>query len=52
VVVLTQDRCVVCVEHTIVKEILLDAPNGTPWGVLHLESHFGPFGDSVSVDAI
>ena len=27
---LTQDRCTVCVECTIGSEIVLDAPNGTP----------------------
>jgi hypothetical protein len=47
-----QDSSLACVERTIGKEIILDAPNGTPWGVRHLESRFGPFGDSVSVGAI
>jgi hypothetical protein len=28
--ILTQDRCMVSVEHTIGSEIVLDAPNGTP----------------------
>ena len=28
--ILTQDRCTVCVEHTIGWEIILDAPAGTP----------------------
>ena len=28
--ILTQDRCTVCVEHTIGSEIILDAPDGTP----------------------
>ena len=28
--ILTQDRCMVCVEHTIGSEIILDAPDGTP----------------------
>jgi hypothetical protein len=28
---LTQDRCTVCAEHTIGSEIILDAPDGTPW---------------------
>ena len=27
---LTQDRCMVCVECTIGSKIVLDAPNGTP----------------------
>jgi hypothetical protein len=30
VLILTQDRCIVCAEHTIGSEIILDAPNGTP----------------------
>jgi len=30
VLILTQDRCMVCVEHTICSEIILDAPDGTP----------------------
>ena len=30
VLILTQDRCMVCVEHTIGWEIILDAPDGTP----------------------
>jgi hypothetical protein len=28
--ILTQDRCTVCVERTIGSKIVLDAPNGTP----------------------
>ena len=30
VLILTQDRCTVCVKHTIGSEIVLDAPDGTP----------------------
>ena len=30
VLILTQDRCMVCAEHTIGSEIVLDAPDGTP----------------------
>ena len=30
VLVLVQDRCTVCAEHTIGSEIILDAPDGTP----------------------
>jgi hypothetical protein len=30
VLILTQDRCMVCVERTIGLEIILDAPDGTP----------------------
>jgi hypothetical protein len=31
VIILMQDRCTVCVERTIGSEIVLDAPDGTPW---------------------
>ena len=30
VIILTQDRCIVCAEHIIVSKIVLDAPGGTP----------------------
>jgi len=30
VLILTQDRCTVCVEHTIGSDIVLDTLNGTP----------------------
>ena len=46
-----QDRCTVCDEHTIGSEIILDAPNGHPRDVRHVESRFFLFGDSVSVGA-
>ena len=28
--ILMQDKCTVCVEHTICSEIILDGPDGTP----------------------
>jgi hypothetical protein len=31
VLILTQDRCTVCVERTIGSKIILDAPDGTRW---------------------
>ena len=39
VLILTQDSCTVCTEHTIGSEIVLDAPDGTPrWrGSVNLE---------------
>ena len=46
-----QDRCRVCAKRTIGSEIILDAPNGTPGDVRHVESCFGLFGGSVSVGA-
>jgi hypothetical protein len=30
VLILTQDRCIVCVNRTIGVEIVLDVPDGTP----------------------
>jgi hypothetical protein len=39
VLILKQDRCMVCVECTISLEIILDAPNGTPrWVMSNLVS--------------
>jgi hypothetical protein len=37
-------------DSTIGSEIIFDAPNETR-DVGHLESHFGPFGEGVSVSA-
>jgi hypothetical protein len=44
-----QDRRTACVKHTIGLKIAVDAPDGTPSGVGHVESLFFTFGDSVSV---
>ena len=30
VLILTQDRCTVCAEHTVGSENILDKPDGTP----------------------
>jgi hypothetical protein len=30
VLVLEQDRCMICTERTIISEIILDTPDGTP----------------------
>ena len=51
-VIVTQDRCLVCAEHTIGSEIILDAPMELICDVGHVESHLGLFGDSVRVGAI
>ena len=40
VLILKQDRCTVCVEHTIGSEIVLDAPDGILGDVGHVESRF------------
>jgi hypothetical protein len=45
------DRCTVCVEHAIGSETVLHAPMKLLGHVVHVESHFSPFGDIVSVDA-
>jgi hypothetical protein len=49
--ILMQDRCTVCNERTIVIEIILDAPDGSPSDIGHVKSCFNPFGDRVSVSA-
>ena len=36
--VLVQDRCTICAKRTIGSEIILDAPDGTPRDVGHVES--------------
>jgi hypothetical protein len=46
VLILVQDRCIVCTECTMGMEIILGTPDGTPSQV---EAHFGPFGDSVNL---
>jgi hypothetical protein len=49
--ILTQDRCTVFAQPTIGSKIVFDAPDGILGDVGHVESCFGPFRDSVSVDA-
>ena len=51
VLLLTQDRCMVCAECTIGSELVLDTPNGLLGDVGHVEPRFSPFRDSVSVGA-
>jgi hypothetical protein len=51
VLILTQDRCTACPEHTTGSEIVLDAPMELLGDIGHVESRFGVFGDSVSVGA-
>jgi hypothetical protein len=48
VLILTQYSCMVCTDRTIDSEI---APMELLGDVGQVESHFGPFGDSVSVGA-
>jgi hypothetical protein len=51
VLVLVQDRCRVCAKRTTGSEIVLAHPMELLGDVGHVEPCFGPFGDSVSVDA-
>ena len=51
VLILTHDRCTVCVKRTIGSEIVLDAPDGTTSNEAQVEAHFGPLGDSANIDA-
>ena len=51
VLILTQDCCTVCVERAIGLEIVWTHPMELLGNVGHVESHFFPFGDSVSVAA-
>jgi hypothetical protein len=51
VLILTQDRCTVCVEHTIGSKIVSDALMDLLSDISHVESHFNRFGDTVSVSA-
>ena len=51
VLILTQDRCTVCVECTIGRKSFWTHPMELLGDVRHVESHFIQFGDSVSVGA-
>ena len=49
VLVSVQDRCMVCAEHTIGSETILDAPMVLLGDEAQVEAHFGPIGDSASL---
>ena len=51
VLILTQDRCTICAEHTIGSKIIWTHPMEPLIDVGQVESCFGAFGDSVSVGA-
>ena len=51
VLILTQDRCMVYAEPTIAWKSFWTHPTELLGDVGHVESHFGPFGDSVNVGA-
>jgi hypothetical protein len=44
-----QDWCIVWDEHTKVSEIILGTPDGILCDVGQMDTHFGPFGDSVNM---
>jgi hypothetical protein len=49
--ILTQDRYIVYAKRTICLKIILEALMELQGDVAHVESHFDPFRDSVSVRA-
>jgi hypothetical protein len=51
VLILTQDRCMVCTERTIGSQVVWEAPDGLVSDMGCVESRFSPFGDCVSVSA-
>jgi hypothetical protein len=51
VIILTQDRCTVGLKRTTGLKIVFDNPIEHLGDVGHVESHFGPFGDHVSIGA-
>jgi hypothetical protein len=51
VLVSVQDGCTVCAERTMSSKIILDTPEEHLGDMGHVESHFDPFGDSVSIGA-
>jgi hypothetical protein len=51
VLIFTQDRCTVCSERTIGSKLYWTQPMDLLGDVSHVESHFSPFRDSVSVSA-
>jgi hypothetical protein len=51
VLILIQDSCTVCTEHTISSEIIWMHPMELLGDAGHVESCFGQFGDSVSLGA-
>jgi hypothetical protein len=51
VLILTQDRCMVCTKRTLVSQIVWDAPDVLVSDMGRVESHFSPFRDSATLDA-
>jgi hypothetical protein len=48
VLILTQDSCTVCAEHTTSSAIVLDTPEGDE---AQVEARYRPFKDSANLDA-
>jgi hypothetical protein len=51
VLVLVQERCMVCAKYTIGSRIVLHALEVLLGDEAQVEAHFGPNGDSVNLDA-
>ena len=51
VLILMQDRFVVCAKRTIGSEIILNAADGTPNDAAQVKAQFNPFGHSANIDA-
>jgi hypothetical protein len=51
VLILTEDRCTVCVECTTGMEIFSAHPMVLLGDVGRVEARFGPFGDNISLEA-
>jgi hypothetical protein len=51
VLILTQDKCMVCIERTIGSSIVFTHPMKPGSDVSHVESRFSTFEDSVCVGA-
>ena len=49
--VLVQDRCMVCAKHTIGLDIVFNAPMVLLGDVAKVEAPFSPCGESTNVDA-
>jgi hypothetical protein len=45
-----QNRCIICSEHTIDSEIILDAPDVTPMCEAQVEAYSGLFEDSANLN--
>ena len=51
VLVLVEDRCMVCAKRTTGSDIVFNAPMVLLGDEAQVEAHFSPFGDSANLDA-